>query len=247
MDRHAILGQTKHVGHWRMIAVGVIMCVFLQYSETSRWRGIAAAAIKGNGGADLVATAKDRKCLVGQVHAHPHRSVGNVIVVPDKVAIMHGLSDVQQAAHNLVPSTGQREFGVVSRRIPDIRRDDGRYVTQRAISGSSDSPLGVDTDLSQALGTAVREATRISQEDGCRVAIDVELAKHKPIPMRLYLKILELRVFVPNLGGSNASENFFVQLQNTAHHANASNNAVRKTKLQILISNRLNRNYATIV
>jgi hypothetical protein len=71
--------------------------------------------------------------------------------------------------------------------------------------------------------------------------------KHKPIPMRLYLKILELRVFVPNLGGSNASENFFVQLQNTAHHANASNNAVHKTKLQILISNRLNRDYATIV
>jgi hypothetical protein len=54
------------------------------------------------------------------------------------------------------------------------RRDDGRYVTSQ--SGSSDSPLGVDTDLNQALGTAVREATRISRDDRCRVAIDVELA-----------------------------------------------------------------------
>jgi hypothetical protein len=56
------------------------------------------------------------------------------------------------------------------------RRDDGRYITQHAISGSSDSPLGVDADLNQAIGTAVREATRISQEDRCRVAIDVQLA-----------------------------------------------------------------------
>jgi hypothetical protein len=54
------------------------------------------------------------------------------------------------------------------------RRDDGRYVTQQ--SGSSDGPLGVDADLNQALGTAVREATRISREAKCRVAIDVELA-----------------------------------------------------------------------
>ena len=60
--------------------------------------------------------------------------------------------------------------------IKITRRDDGRYVTQHAISGSSDSPLGVDADLNQALGTAVREATRISREDRVRVAIDVELA-----------------------------------------------------------------------
>jgi len=56
------------------------------------------------------------------------------------------------------------------------KRDDGRYITQRAISDSGDGPMGVDPSLDQALWTAVREATRISKEERCRVAIDVELA-----------------------------------------------------------------------
>jgi len=55
-----------------------------------------------------------------------------------------------------------------------VRRSDGRYLTKKA--GSGDDPLGVDTNLNQAIGTAVREATRISQDERCRVAIDVELA-----------------------------------------------------------------------
>jgi hypothetical protein len=38
------------------------------------------------------------------------------------------------------------------------RRDDGRYVTQLTKSG--DGSLGVDADLNQAIGTAVREASR---------------------------------------------------------------------------------------
>lgn len=54
------------------------------------------------------------------------------------------------------------------------RRSDGRYLTTNA--GSGDGPLGVDGNLNQAIGTAVREATKISDDEQCRVAIDVELA-----------------------------------------------------------------------
>jgi hypothetical protein len=54
------------------------------------------------------------------------------------------------------------------------KRADGRFITKRI--HSADDPLGVDSSLNQALGTAVREATRISKEDRCRVAIDVETA-----------------------------------------------------------------------
>jgi hypothetical protein len=54
------------------------------------------------------------------------------------------------------------------------KRDDGRFITKRI--HSADDPLGVDSSLNQALGTAVREATRMSKEDRCRVAIDVETA-----------------------------------------------------------------------
>jgi hypothetical protein len=55
-----------------------------------------------------------------------------------------------------------------------LRRPDGRFVTNGA--NPEENPLGVDTSLAQAIGTAVREATRLSRGDGCRVAIDVELA-----------------------------------------------------------------------
>jgi len=50
------------------------------------------------------------------------------------------------------------------------RRDDGRYVSRNEIP--ADSPLGVDGSLSQALGTAKREATLVSRE-GFRVRIEV--------------------------------------------------------------------------
>jgi hypothetical protein len=52
------------------------------------------------------------------------------------------------------------------------RREDGRFVTQSAIKG--DSPLGVDGNLNQAIGTALREATAMSRDLRCRVAIQVE-------------------------------------------------------------------------
>jgi len=61
---------------------------------------------------------------------------------------------------------------VETRVLKVIRRDDGRFVTQTAVKG--DSPLGVDTTLNQAIGTAVREATALSRELRCRVAIQVE-------------------------------------------------------------------------
>jgi hypothetical protein len=78
------------------------------------------------------------------------------------------------------------------------RRRDGRFVTKRANSG--DDPLGVDSSLSQALVTAVREATRISRENRCRVAIDVELANgnfrrdqivNPPLLMRRKLRLVK--------------------------------------------------------
>ena len=55
-----------------------------------------------------------------------------------------------------------------------VRRSDGHYLTKKTQNG--DDPLGVDGNLNQAIGTAVREATRISHDEQCRVAIDVELA-----------------------------------------------------------------------
>jgi hypothetical protein len=53
-----------------------------------------------------------------------------------------------------------------------LRRADGRFITQSAIKG--EGPLGVDTTLNQAVGTAVREATAMSRDLRCRVAIQVE-------------------------------------------------------------------------
>ena len=55
------------------------------------------------------------------------------------------------------------------------RRADGKLITR--LANSTDSPLGVDTSLDQAIGTAVREATRISKEEKCAVAINVEDAR----------------------------------------------------------------------
>ncbi|MEO6025231.1 MAG: hypothetical protein ABIP64_19420 [Burkholderiales bacterium] len=51
------------------------------------------------------------------------------------------------------------------------RRADGGYVTRN--EAPADSPLGVDYSLSQALGTARREATKASR-DGCRVSIELQ-------------------------------------------------------------------------
>ena len=51
------------------------------------------------------------------------------------------------------------------------QRDDGRYVSRNEIP--TDSPLGVDSTLSHALGTAKREAMLASRQ-GCRVRIEVQ-------------------------------------------------------------------------
>jgi hypothetical protein len=51
------------------------------------------------------------------------------------------------------------------------RRHDGRYVCCNEVP--TDGPLGVDASLSQALGTAMREATSASRATGCRVRIEV--------------------------------------------------------------------------
>jgi hypothetical protein len=51
------------------------------------------------------------------------------------------------------------------------RRSDGRFECRNETPG--DSPLGVDYSLSQAIGTATREATAASR-DGCRVIIKAQ-------------------------------------------------------------------------
>jgi len=57
------------------------------------------------------------------------------------------------------------------RRFRIYRREDGRYVSLNEHPG--DSPLGIDFSLSQAIGTATREAMLASRQ-GCRVAIEVQ-------------------------------------------------------------------------
>ena len=55
-------------------------------------------------------------------------------------------------------------------------RPDGRYESRNEIP--TDSPLGVDSSMNQALGTAKREAT-IASLDACRVRIEVQVTKRK--------------------------------------------------------------------
>lgn len=60
---------------------------------------------------------------------------------------------------------------IPTRRFRIHQRQDGRYVSLSEHPG--DSPLGVDYSLSQAIGTATREATLASRE-GCKVVIEVQ-------------------------------------------------------------------------
>jgi hypothetical protein len=60
---------------------------------------------------------------------------------------------------------------IPTRRFRIYQREDGRYVSLSDRPG--DSALGVDFSLSQALGSATREATLASRE-GCRVVIQVQ-------------------------------------------------------------------------
>jgi hypothetical protein len=52
------------------------------------------------------------------------------------------------------------------------RRPDGRFVTRGDVP--ADSPLGVDSCLSKAIGTAIREATMLSRQNGWQIGIEVE-------------------------------------------------------------------------
>jgi hypothetical protein len=49
------------------------------------------------------------------------------------------------------------------------QRSDGRYVSRN--ENPTDSPIGVDTNLIMAIGSARREATMASKAEGCRVII----------------------------------------------------------------------------
>ena len=53
------------------------------------------------------------------------------------------------------------------------RREDGRFECRN--DHPTDSPLGVDYSMTQAIGTATREATLASRA-GCRVVIKAQLA-----------------------------------------------------------------------
>jgi hypothetical protein len=60
---------------------------------------------------------------------------------------------------------------VRSRTIRIYRRADGRFVSRNEFP--TDSPLGVDYSLSQAIGTAKREAT-LASKDGFRVIVEAQ-------------------------------------------------------------------------
>lgn len=60
---------------------------------------------------------------------------------------------------------------IPSRSIRIHRRLDGKFVSRG--ESPSDSPLGVDSNLHVAIGSALREATLMSR-DGFRVIIEVE-------------------------------------------------------------------------
>jgi hypothetical protein len=53
-----------------------------------------------------------------------------------------------------------------------IRRQDGRFESRNEIP--TDSPLGVDSSLNMAIGSAHREATMTARAEGCRVVIEVQ-------------------------------------------------------------------------
>lgn len=59
-----------------------------------------------------------------------------------------------------------------TRTIRIHRRPDGKFECRNG--SASDSPLGVDSDLNVAIGTAHREATLISNAQRCRVVIEVQ-------------------------------------------------------------------------
>lgn len=50
-------------------------------------------------------------------------------------------------------------------------RADGRFVTRN--DRDTDSPLGVDTSINLALGTAHREAVLTAREEGCTVIVQI--------------------------------------------------------------------------
>ena len=59
-----------------------------------------------------------------------------------------------------------------TRTIRIFHRLDGRYETRN--QSRTNSPLGVDSSLNHAIGTAVREATMLTKAVGCRVVIEVQ-------------------------------------------------------------------------
>lgn len=52
------------------------------------------------------------------------------------------------------------------------RRQDGRFESRN--EHPKDSPLGVDSSLHMALGSAHREATLTARDEGCTVVIEVQ-------------------------------------------------------------------------
>jgi hypothetical protein len=59
-----------------------------------------------------------------------------------------------------------------TRTLRIFHRLDGRFETRN--QSRTDSPLGVDSSLNHAIGTAVREATMLTKAVGCRVVIEVQ-------------------------------------------------------------------------
>ena len=56
------------------------------------------------------------------------------------------------------------------------QRPDGKFESRNG--NPKDSPLGVDTNLNMAIGSARREATMLARDEDCTVVIEAMVDKH---------------------------------------------------------------------
>src|ERR1700733_11539942 len=95
--------------------------IFLKYDEPSSRSGFAVRSIKDNRKTDLMAAAENGEQLPPQVDAPPHNSGRNMRIVPNKIAELHGLGNVEHAAHDLLPPSGQQNIRIVAGGITNSR------------------------------------------------------------------------------------------------------------------------------
>jgi len=83
----------------------------------------------------------------------------------DEAKLVPRVEQVQCSGLNSLMTTRTRTLRI-------LRRPDGRFVTEGPMP--MNTILGVDSSLSQAIGSAVCEATALSRDQRCRVVIAVQ-------------------------------------------------------------------------